>query len=272
MIYLNNTYEVTTGGFHIGNTSWNNERSNIDNCFKLYFLKEGEIYIYDNDQTFTLQANNFYFINGYELKGYRCNNQFMVNWLHFAPVDFIIQQGLQSLPTVVQLSEKTNDFIDCTELLEKLLSSDVDYTWKYSVEILKFQTLIQTITLELLSKHNIDLSNHSADLMKIEPALVYMKQNFNETIKLEDLANKCHMSSSYFFKIFKKILDTTPFDYIVSLRMNNARILLTDKQNSIKNIAYQLGFTDVAHFCKSFKKYYNVPPGEYQKNWRNFSI
>lgn len=50
------------------------------------------------------------------------------------------------------------------------------------------------------------------------------------------------------------------------LRMNSALQLLTDKEQTIKDIAFELGFTDNAHFCKTFKKFYGVTPGEYQRN------
>lgn len=57
----------------------------------------------------------------------------------------------------------------------------------------------------------------------------------------------------------------TPANYLTLLRMNAALQLLTNKDQTIKSIAYELGFSDDAHFCRSFKKYYGVAPGEYQK-------
>lgn len=64
----------------------------------------------------------------------------------------------------------------------------------------------------------------------------------------------------------------TPANYLTLLRMNAALQLLTDKQQRIKNIAYELGFTDDAHFCRSFKKYYGISPGEYQKKRKDILI
>lgn len=74
------------------------------------------------------------------------------------------------------------------------------------------------------------------------------------------------MSPNYFHKIFKQIFCITPFNYQMLLRMNSALQLLTDKEQTIKDIAFELGFTDNAHFCKTFKKFYGVTPGEYQRN------
>lgn len=73
MLYLNHTYELLTGGYYSGNSSWNKTHTEIDNCFKIYQLTEGEIFIYDKDQTFSLQKNNLYFINGNKLSNQYCN-------------------------------------------------------------------------------------------------------------------------------------------------------------------------------------------------------
>lgn len=43
MVYLNQTYELLAGGFHAGNKSWNKRHTEIDNCFKLYQLTEGNV-------------------------------------------------------------------------------------------------------------------------------------------------------------------------------------------------------------------------------------
>ena len=67
MLYLNQTYELLTGGYYLGNSSWNKKHTEIDNCFKIYQLTEGEVFVCDKDQTFNLQKNNLYFINGNKL-------------------------------------------------------------------------------------------------------------------------------------------------------------------------------------------------------------
>ena len=64
MIYLSQTYEILTGGFYTGSVSWNKKRTEVDNCFKIYQLTEGDVRICDEKQEFTLQKDKTYFING----------------------------------------------------------------------------------------------------------------------------------------------------------------------------------------------------------------
>lgn len=156
--------------------------------------------------------------------------------------------------------------------LEKLLTSTASSSWEYSLNILHIQTLLQTITLELFTQYPIDQLSISIETQRIEPAMMYMSQYYKEPIKLEQLAHLCCMSPNYFHKIFRNTLNMTPANYLTLLRMNAALQLLTDKLQTIKNIAYELGFTDDAHFCRSFKKYYGIPPGEYQRKRRDILI
>ncbi|WP_293714697.1 AraC family transcriptional regulator [uncultured Parabacteroides sp.] len=272
MLYLNQTYELLTGGYYLGNSSWNKKHTEIDNCFKIYQLTEGEVFVCDKDQTFNLQKNNLYFINGNKLSSQYCSYSFSTHWLHFIPKNLTIYQGLLSLPTVIKLPTQKINFPDLMPLLEKLLTTTTSSSWEYSLNILHIQTLLQTITLELFTLYPIDQLSISIETQRIEPAMIYMNQYYKEPIKLEQLANQCCMSPNYFHKIFRNTLNMTPANYLTLLRMNAALQLLTDEQQTIKNIAYELGFTDDAHFCRSFKKYYGIPPGEYQKRRKDILI
>ncbi|MBP3518247.1 MAG: helix-turn-helix transcriptional regulator [Parabacteroides sp.] len=184
----------------------------------------------------------------------------------------MIYQGLLSLPTVIKLPAEKINFPDLMPQLEKILTSKVSSSWEYSLNILHIQTLLQTITLELFAQYPINQLSTSIENQRIEPAMIYMNQYYKEPIKLEQLANLCCMSPNYFHKIFRNTLNMTPANYLTLLRMNAALQLLTDRRLTIKNIAYELGFTDDAHFCRSFKKYYGIPPGEYQRKRKDILI
>ena len=241
MLYLNQTYEFLTGGYYSGNTQWNKKHSEIDNCFKLYQLTQGEAFICDEKQTFCLQAGRLYFINGNKLDRQYCHSSFSTHWLHFIPKDLIVYRALLSLPAVVQLPEKK------------------------SFAKLRIQTLLQATTLELFSCYPIDQSSISVDTLRIEPAIQYLNTHYKEPVKLDFLAEQCALSANYFHKLFRNTLNLTPANYQNLLRMNAALQLLDNNRQTVKSIAYELGFTDEAHFCRSFKKHYEITPGEYRK-------
>jgi AraC-like DNA-binding protein/ligand-binding sensor domain-containing protein len=79
-------------------------------------------------------------------------------------------------------------------------------------------------------------------------------------------SRELNMSRTRFFNQIKKITGTTPNDYLLSLKMNKAQALLQHEKNfTISEIAYQLGFTNPAYFSKCFKKQFGITPQEYRK-------
>ena len=90
--------------------------------------------------------------------------------------------------------------------------------------------------------------------------------NLNKNIKLDELAGICNMSVSHFSKVFKKESGTTFKEYFNRKKIERAKYLLEESNNSISNISYSLGFEDTSYFTKIFKKYTKVTP----KNIENF--
>lgn len=264
MIYLNQTYELLAGGFHSGNRTWNKQHTEIDNCFKLYHLTEGNVHVCSNLDDFMLEKGKTYFINGSKLSKQYCKESFSTHWIHFLPKDLMIYLGLLELPAVVEIDSNGFSLIGMEKYINILLNSTEFSSWEYVLSIMHVQALIQTIITRLIMNYNI--SPTSTKIYRLEPAIHYIHVNYKTNIHLKELASICNVSPNYFHKMFKLTFRTTPTNYIILLRMNSALQLLRDNRVTIKEIAFELGFTDNAHFCKTFKKYYGITPGEYQKN------
>ena len=67
MIHLSHTIDILTGGTYTGNNSWNKKHSDIDNCFKIYQITEGKLFLSDENEEYLLESGNLYFINGSKL-------------------------------------------------------------------------------------------------------------------------------------------------------------------------------------------------------------
>jgi YesN/AraC family two-component response regulator len=75
-----------------------------------------------------------------------------------------------------------------------------------------------------------------------------------------------YLSPVYISKIFKEETGESPINYLIKIRLEKAKdILRSDDGGSIKSIANQVGYDDVYHFSKLFKKYYGISPLYYKK-------
>lgn len=98
---------------------------------------------------------------------------------------------------------------------------------------------------------------------KLKPVLQYIDEHIGESIPAALLAEMIHMSPKYFYAFFKTNIGLTPQSYITKMRMNRARELLMDRKLTVKEIAYQLGFSDPYTFSKVFKRFHKIPPSRF---------
>jgi len=81
-----------------------------------------------------------------------------------------------------------------------------------------------------------------------------------------DLATELGVSLRQLQRIFKEELDITPNNFISTLKMEEAVIMLKTNDKNISEVAYAVGFSDPAYFTKVFKKYFGQSPKEFTKN------
>lgn len=264
-MHLNYSIEILSGGFYSGNHLWNKKHSEIDNCFKVYLLTDGELHVSNDGQDFLLEKGKVYFINGNKLSSQYCNKHFSTHWLHFIPKDLIIYQGLLALPLVVELTTEVFNSLNALENIEQLLSGNYSSYKEYYQQSLNTQIFLQSLIVKLIETFPWVTPEQTANIQRIEPAIRYIDNHFTEPIRLEQLAGLCFISPNYFHKLFTSTLGITPVSYITSLRMNSALQLLIGNKYNIKEIGYRLGYNDDAYFSRAFRKFYGLTPGEYKK-------
>ena len=111
---------------------------------------------------------------------------------------------------------------------------------------------------------NRNYSNHSNTI--INSAISFINENYSEELSLSLIASGCYCNPSYLSYIMKKEYGMTVTDYINMVRINNAKELISISKISLTEIAYKVGFNDLAYFSRVFKKITNITPSEYRKN------
>jgi len=98
----------------------------------------------------------------------------------------------------------------------------------------------------------------------LDKTIDFMKKNLAAYPSIGDLAQISNMSVSRFQMAFRQTYGTTPYEYLKTLRMNQALLLLKDSSYNIQTTAIRLGYKNAGHFSKLFKNIFGVRPLEYR--------
>lgn len=114
--------------------------------------------------------------------------------------------------------------------------------------------------------HFADVSRLSEKEKAIQDAASYIYGHYGETLTLEQVAERVHMSPSYFSRRFKKITGFGYKEYVNHIRMKEASRLLLETDLPVTEIAQRCGFSDGNYFGDLFRKEKGVSPRIYRKN------
>lgn len=96
-------------------------------------------------------------------------------------------------------------------------------------------------------------------------AALFLDEFSHRDIRLEDMAREAGMSPWHFLRIFSKVLGVTPHQYLLRSRLRHAARLLADRERSVTDIAYDVGFADLSNFVRTFRRAAGVSPRGFRK-------
>jgi AraC-like DNA-binding protein len=94
---------------------------------------------------------------------------------------------------------------------------------------------------------------NSKSFQRILPAVQHIIRNYADPIKMDHLANLCHLSPAQFRRLFLSAMDTSPQSYLISIRLNHADQLLQSTDHKIVDIAQKVGFSTLSSFNRAFQ-------------------
>ena len=94
---------------------------------------------------------------------------------------------------------------------------------------------------------------------------LYVEQNFDRQLKLEDVASYFHLNKSYFCSVLKKELGKTFSQIVNEVRVEKSKELLREGNLSTLSIALSVGFNNQNYFNMTFKKLTGMTPLQYRK-------
>lgn len=127
-------------------------------------------------------------------------------------------------------------------------------------------SIIKTYS-KLLSQNNY---NHTSK--PIKDTILYIQDNFNKKITIEDICKEVNFSRNYLSTLFKKETGITITEYLTRTRINYSKHLLINSNLSLLEIALEAGFEGQSYFTRVFKKEMNMTPKQFRKNGGNTNV
>lgn len=103
----------------------------------------------------------------------------------------------------------------------------------------------------------------------LQPVILYIEKNYNRSPSLDEMAEEIHVTPRHLCRLFRRLLNMSPFDYLTEYRIKKAKEAIIASGNlSVKEIAAQAGYNDTSYFCSLFKKHEGLTPTEFKKMHR----
>lgn len=155
--------------------------------------------------------------------------------------------------------------VEITSLLEDMRDLDSSSRLPMILRLLLF--IAGNTDSEEIGCKPIDRTTRNADKLRI-----YCKCNFHGNITLEKTAAYMNMNKSSLCKFIKKQTGQTFTEYINSLRLEKAALLLTSTTDPACDIAYDCGFTNIPYFHRLFARNYGMSPCDYRKKYCQYTL
>ncbi len=251
--------------------------SHFHERYEIWYCLKGETQFFIHDKTYNIFKGNIILINKNTLhkilidkEKIKQNERFVVEFnesfltegnLKIEQMEKLLfcfnqQRYVLNLDAAVRTEIEKNFF----KIMEQYTDKKIHF--KMYMRILLIETLI---VLNRIVKNTIPDREKDLSLseQKIQEAVKYINENYNQDISLEQIARKHSISKYYFCRIFKNITGFNFVDYLNHVRINEAQKLILNSNLNVSNIAEKVGYNNVVHFSRMFKKIIGCPPSKY---------
>ena len=232
--------------------------------YQLLYVVSGKAHFYFDDAERIVTAGHMVLFQPRQEQHYEYfgTDKTEVYWVHFtgSNVKNILRRYDIPLDTPVLYSGASAIYAYLfKEMINELQTCRTGYEELLAMYLRQILILVQRTRQE----HRTSINTHIQEEM--EYARRYFNEHYNEQISIEDYAQSRNMSVSWFQRSFKQIVNYSPMQYILTIRMNNAASLLESTDYSMAEISAIVGYDNPLYFSRLFKKQKGVSPSEYRK-------
>lgn len=233
----------------------------------LIYCAEGSGWVEHNGIRHILKRNQGYLIPQGDAHSYGSNLQrpWSIYWLHFKGTRANIFTSITN--NIINLEDTDSSRqADRLQLFKEIFQNlEMGYQPE-NLEYISFCLMYFLASLKYVTQYR-EINRVKVDDV-IQKSIIYMKDNLENKITLEDIAHHVSYSKSHLISVFTEKTSYSPIIYYNQLRIQRACTYLQFSDLKIKEIAYRLCFYDPFHFSKSFLKEMEISPSEYRKKYK----
>jgi AraC-like DNA-binding protein len=152
--------------------------------------------------------------------------------------------------------------LDLSELFHKMFNNAQEKSRSQKEVFQKASIIFHEILLAIYSRTEKRKKSYNEIALQLKQ---YIDKNLENKLTIKNLSNQVFRSPSQIIRIFKEEFGLTPYDYILSKKLETAELLLLNTNLPIKQIALKLKFADEHYFSNYFKAKTGVAPTGYRK-------
>ncbi len=233
--------------------------------YQLIYIASGKGYFYFHEDSPTIiHAGNMVLYSPLEPQKYIYYgaDQSDIYWIHFSGnniPELFRTYKIDTNTHVIPVGTNSN----YAHYFEKIiLELQLQKDFYKESSILFFTQLL--IMMGRFNKEN-TLTKEGISSEKIDEATTYFHEHYRENINIESYVESKGLTTSSFFRKFKHYTGMTPLQYLLDIRLSNAKKLLETTDYSINEIASIIGYENALYFSRLFHKHVGVSPKEYRR-------
>ena len=272
--------------YYCAGKEWNYR--NVNNPYsRIYLVTEGFGTIKHHGRTFELRPGNLYLIPCFTKVDMFCPDSFRHYYIHFTTR---IETGLDILsifychyqaearrhnisPSVFERLLELNPNRELFEydarkpIYQKVLDRTRQLDQKKPPQnLLETNALLRILLSAFFSNYDHPQTyNTLHGLSRFQHVLEYVRENLNQPLTIQVLADIAKLNPTYFSNLFSQYMGLSPIQYINKRRIEEAQLLLLSTDQTLYQIARQVGFSDEYYFSRVFKKTIGIAPDHYRK-------
>ncbi|GAB3755496.1 helix-turn-helix domain-containing protein [Spirosoma pomorum] len=108
-------------------------------------------------------------------------------------------------------------------------------------------------------------TNQYVTTNRLAYVVAFIRENLSRDLSTKELCDKACLSKAHFFRLFKSELGVSPAQFILTERIQRAKVILSDPAKSVTDACYESGFNSITHFSSAFRSVEQVGPRQFKQ-------